>query len=376
MALTIAGTGTSQNNGASTSPLSVTFSCPTGFRIGDGLYIVINGGSAVNGESHTDDGREWFEWEISSWGSGAWTGTGMSCTLEEYGVVSADTDIIGQTSFTFTWNSTGAYGITGTGLMAVPGIVVRGGVGYGSEHHGAATDKNTSASGISPRTASIGTHSGETGASGKQILIIGAGRMDKASSTVTDLSGNMANTMGSVIRSDNQDSGIWGGYEILAEGVSAEPAFTLIGSWTGGGSTTINAGRVVMLWTLESPPTAAFTHTENHLYIEIDMSGSSDPEDTVTTEWEVDWGDGNSDGVYQTGSQTYSSHVYAAAGTYTVGVTVYDSIGVSDLIEHDVTVTAEKAWIPTQEAGYKIDLKVKIPELPYDIKSGMFGDEL
>ena len=94
-------------------------------------------------------------------------------------------------------------------------------------------------------------------------------------------------------------------------------------------------------WTLRAtgsvgpqPPIASFTHTANRLAVQftdtstdVSCSGGS----ITSRAW--NFGDG------ATSTAQNPSHTYAAAGTYTVSLTVTDSEGLSATVSHDVTVT-------------------------------------
>ncbi|WP_199183380.1 LamG-like jellyroll fold domain-containing protein [Cryobacterium sp. Y82] len=80
-------------------------------------------------------------------------------------------------------------------------------------------------------------------------------------------------------------------------------------------------------------PTAAFTVTSDQLAVSADASPSADSDGTVTG-FAWSWGDGSvSDG--RTGQ-----HTYAAAGTYSIGLTVTDNDGATDATTRSVTVSA------------------------------------
>lgn len=83
-----------------------------------------------------------------------------------------------------------------------------------------------------------------------------------------------------------------------------------------------------------SPPTAAFTHDQIWLHVEVDGTGSTDADGTISS-YSWDWGDGSTD---TTGST--SDHDYAGPGTYTITLTVTDDDSATDTQEHDVTVEA------------------------------------
>ncbi len=82
-------------------------------------------------------------------------------------------------------------------------------------------------------------------------------------------------------------------------------------------------------------PTAAFTSSKTFLAATFDGSGSTDPDGTIAG---YSWDFGDSTAL---GSGDNPSHTYAAAGTYTVTLTVTDDDGATGTISHDITVAAE-----------------------------------
>ncbi len=81
------------------------------------------------------------------------------------------------------------------------------------------------------------------------------------------------------------------------------------------------------------PPVPAFTWVADYLSVSFDGSGSSDPDGTVVA-WAWDFGDG------ATATGSMATHVYAAAGTYPVTLTVTDSQTLSASLTRSVTVVA------------------------------------
>ena len=92
------------------------------------------------------------------------------------------------------------------------------------------------------------------------------------------------------------------------------------------------------------PPVASFTAEVDELDLSVDASGSTDPdEDIASYEW--DWGDGS------TGSGVTAEHTYAAAGVYTVTLTVTDDQGLQDTFERDVEVSVPGGFSEGAGAG-------------------------
>lgn len=82
-----------------------------------------------------------------------------------------------------------------------------------------------------------------------------------------------------------------------------------------------------------TPPTAAFASSCTGLSCTFDASGSTAPESSITS-WAWQFGDG------QDATGAAPTHVFPAAGTYQVTLTVTSAAGAVDSEVHDVTVTA------------------------------------
>ena len=85
-----------------------------------------------------------------------------------------------------------------------------------------------------------------------------------------------------------------------------------------------------------TPPTALISQSTSGLAVNVNGSGSSDPDGTIASHaW--NFGDG------ATGTGATASHTYAAAGTYTVTLTVTDNLGATGTKTATVTVSAALA---------------------------------
>lgn len=83
-------------------------------------------------------------------------------------------------------------------------------------------------------------------------------------------------------------------------------------------------------------PTASFTVSSNNLTVSVDASGSTASPDTISR-YTWDWGDGTADTTVTTPMAT---HAYAAAGTYTIALTVQASGGGTGTTARTVTAGA------------------------------------
>jgi PKD repeat protein len=97
------------------------------------------------------------------------------------------------------------------------------------------------------------------------------------------------------------------------------------------------------------PPTASFTAAASALAVSVDASGSTD--DGTITGYAWDFGDGT------TGTGVTASHTYAAAGTYTIALTVTDNGGLtgttSKVVTASITTTlAEDHFERTATSGW------------------------
>ncbi|GAA3693036.1 hypothetical protein GCM10023081_33000 [Arthrobacter ginkgonis] len=118
----------------------------------------------------------------------------------------------------------------------------------------------------------------------------------------------------------------------LAAGTHSYRIFAVdpLGNETRGDTVTVNVP--VGGGTANTPPTASFTSSANGLAVSVDGSGSTDTDGTIAS-YAWTFGDGG------TATGATASHTYAAAGTYTVGLTVTDDDGATNSTSSTVTVS-------------------------------------
>ncbi|MGC0366345.1 PKD repeat protein [Rhodococcus sp. 27YEA15] len=87
---------------------------------------------------------------------------------------------------------------------------------------------------------------------------------------------------------------------------------------------------------VNKPPVAAFTEAVTGLAVAFDASASTDPDGTIAS-YEWNFGD-DATGATTTVGTAKTDHTYAAAGTYTVTLTVVDNGGAKNTTSHPVTV--------------------------------------
>lgn len=111
-------------------------------------------------------------------------------------------------------------------------------------------------------------------------------------------------------------------------------------------------------------PTATFTRTCADLKCAFDASASSDPDGTIAS-YAWDFGDG------KTGTGATPEHTYAAAGTYTVKLTVTDHRGGTDVSEQTVKVAENRAGIAYRGTdGFNANSKAPAVTVPSGVEAG------
>jgi len=95
-----------------------------------------------------------------------------------------------------------------------------------------------------------------------------------------------------------------------------------------------------------SAPTASFTIFKNDLTVDVDSSGSSDDDGSISS-YEWDW---TSDGNYEGSGQT-ASHTYGSSGSYNITLRVTDDDGATSTSKQEVTVSSSSdGFDPTIDA--------------------------
>ena len=133
-------------------------------------------------------------------------------------------------------------------------------------------------------------------------------------------------------------------------GKTATHAYAAAGSYdatltvTDNRGATSSATKTVKVTAANQAPVAAFTSTPTALKVAFDASTSSDPDGSVSS-YAWSFGDGATD------SGKAVSHTYAAAGTYSVKLTVTDDQGATGTVTHAVTVSAAAAPVAVDAFG-------------------------
>jgi PKD repeat protein len=112
-----------------------------------------------------------------------------------------------------------------------------------------------------------------------------------------------------------------------------------------------------------TPPVAAFTSACSGLSCSFDGSGSSDPEGPVAG-YAWNFGDGTA------GSGVQPAHTYAAAGTYTVTLTVTDADGATNQVTRQVTVGVSSGIAFRGAAGFVGNTTAPVVTVPSTVRAG------
>lgn len=111
-------------------------------------------------------------------------------------------------------------------------------------------------------------------------------------------------------------------------------------------------------------PVAAFSSAVGATSLAYNFTDESTDADGTIVAWAWDFGDAG------TSSAQHPSHVYAAAGSYTVRLTVTDDQGGTNFIEHTVVAAALQRKFPTSAAAWAAEF----PTLPAPIEIWTFDE--
>ncbi len=307
---------------------------------------------SVDASASSDDlGITSYAW---AWGDGM-TGTGMITThtyaaFGTYTVTLTVTDTIGQTASvshdvtTLDNKPVASFTATATGwVLSVDASASsddRGIVSYdwtfgdGGTGTGITTTHIYSASNTYTVTLTVTDTIGQTGSESKSVIIL-----DNPPTAAFTIS-LVGYTVSVDASSSSDDFGItsyawnWGDSNV-GSGKTATHTYSAPGTYSITLTVTDTVGQTNMLskpvQIVDNPPVAAFTPTVAGLDVSVDASASSDDFGITSYAWA--WGDG------ATGSGVTATHTYASPGTKTITLTVTDTIGQTNAVSHDVTLS-------------------------------------
>ncbi|WP_235529248.1 PKD domain-containing protein [Phycicoccus sp. Root101] len=137
----------------------------------------------------------------------------------------------------------------------------------------------------------------------------------------------------------------WGDNTPAGSGANATHSYAAAGTYdvtltvtdNRGGTNTVTHSVTMTAPPANQPPTSAFTVTKDFLDVAADGATSSDADGTIAS-YSWNWGDAT-----PPGSGVNATHSYAAAGSYTVVLTVTDDKGATGTSSQVVTVVANQA---------------------------------
>ena len=147
-------------------------------------------------------------------------------------------------------------------------------------------------------------------------------------------------------------------------GPSASHTYSTAGTYTITGTVTDNLGAtasksaaIVISSSTNLPPLAVIAATPNSAYapatISVSAAGSSDPDGTIASSL-ISFGDGTS------ASGLTASHIFSAAGVYTLTAKVTDNLGASSTATTSVTVKAPEVIVSSPTSGSLLPSQVHV----------------
>ncbi len=221
--------------------------------------------------------------------------------------------------------------------------------GDGTSGNGVAATKSYAAAGTYTVTLTVADNGGATSSTTRVVTIFLPNQPPIASFTATPATASTGTPIAlSAAGSSDPDGSIttyaWNfGDGTSGNGVAATKSYAAAGTYTvtltvaDNGGATSSTTRVVTIFLPNQPPIASFTATpataSTGTPIALSAAGSSDPDGSITT-YAWNFGDGTS------GNGVAATKSYAAAGTYTVTLTVTDNGGATAAANRSVTITA------------------------------------
>jgi hypothetical protein len=317
---------------------------------------------------------------------------------------------VGDTTVSFQTGAVGVPVICGMGFVIRGGAyITAGGSGWGDSYVSTNASRwNTSASGASPRTASLAGATALVAAAGYQtvVVVVNSAEMVTTSHTLPSCTAPGGTDLGTITgeMGVNHDFQTRTGYTIFGDGVAATMgALSNVVTWSGGGSERAGIGAVAFqVKLMDDPVTLVEQASLVGKTVTIDLTGTDDtdvapnsihsyegdqvaPDVTTGRDWLsnlIEWGDGNSETRVYSDTYNYApgdggplyEHTYAVDGTYTVTVTSTDLYGNESDAELEVVVgtpfVAEVPPPPFEPASRRVDIR----ELPHQVSSVMFDD--
>jgi PKD repeat protein len=215
--------------------------------------------------------------------------------------------------------------------------------GDGTTGTGVRASKTYAAAGTYTVTLTVTDNGGRTATSSRQVTVSAAPNAAPVASFTASPSNLTLAVDGSA--SSDADGTIasyaWTfGDGTTGTGVTASKTYAAAGTYTvtltvtdNGGRTATSSRQVTVSAAPNAAPVASFTASPTDLTVAVDGSASSDADGTIASHaWT--FGDGT------TGTGATTSKTYAAAGTYTVTLTVTDDRGTTATTSRTVTVTS------------------------------------